>query len=678
MQKEYGITPNYNTFALLIKGYMRSRLDNVVKLLVEEFEKQGNKVEQLVLSPYLSDEEFDRLESITSGKFKNRMGVLNDIALETFLDQGSNNTNELQELKEAEQSVRKEQERMNIGNMNEKQNDTATHNKDGLLKDAESDTLGIKMLKRMLNPLEEGELTDYEKQLRLEHEANEASAHRYEVETSSYRDGELQKRRPAIQKYVSEWIPQVVEQIEAELALCKDEGLMLTPEDRERAVYAPFLRLLPPEQIANITIMETFRMVMARSNVRDNMIPDGSAKMTRVIMTLGTALRTQYHMMELQKKKNSHLLQRGLDLQGLSVSGKLFNMAVRKAQSKVEAGLAKSDWVGEWPRATTVKLGAMLVGILLKVAKIEVTELNEETGQTERKKVPAFEHSFWLSNGYRHGIIKMHLELTSIMARSSYTRILSARHLPMIVPPKPWLSYNIGGYLSFSSLCMRIHNNVEHQKYIKHLSEQGKLGTVLAGLDVLGLTKWAINKRVFTVVRDVWNSGKSLADIPPLELTESEPQRKFAVDVIPAEKFATLSEEQKTTEQQRLDAQYRQAVTDYRRKKANNHSLRCDVNYKVEIAQAFLDRPMYFPHNFDFRGRAYPLPPFFNQMGNDLCRGLITFYDGKKLGARGMFWLKVHLANTYGFDKFSHTDRVKFCDDNWDNIRDSALHPLDG
>ena len=29
---------------------------------------------------------------------------------------------------------------------------------------------------------------------------------------------------------------------------------------------------------------------------------------------------------------------------------------------------------------------------------------------------------------------------------------------------------------------------------------------------------------------------------------------------------------------------------------------------------------MYFPHNLDFRGRVYPIPPHLNHMGADLSR----------------------------------------------------------
>lgn len=60
---------------------------------------------------------------------------------------------------------------------------------------------------------------------------------------------------------------------------------------------------------------------------------------------------------------------------------------------------------------------------------------------------------------------------------------------------------------------------------------------------------------------------------------------------------------------------------------------------------------MFFPHNMDFRGRAYPIPPTLNHLGNDLCRGLLMFDEAKPLGERGWRWLKIHLANLYGYDK---------------------------
>jgi DNA-directed RNA polymerase len=87
---------------------------------------------------------------------------------------------------------------------------------------------------------------------------------------------------------------------------------------------------------------------------------------------------------------------------------------------------------------------------------------------------------------------------------------------------------------------------------------------------------------------------------------------------------------------------------------------------------------MYFPHNMDFRGRAYPIPPTLNHLGNDLCRGLLQFDVAKPLGPSGYRWLKIHLANLHGYDKHSFTERENYVMENMDNIFDSADKPLNG
>lgn len=91
----------------------------------------------------------------------------------------------------------------------------------------------------------------------------------------------------------------------------------------------------------------------------------------------------------------------------------------------------------------------------------------------------------------------------------------------------------------------------------------------------------------------------------------------------------------------------------------------------------FIGETLYFPHNMDFRGRAYPVPPHLNHIGDDLSRGLLKFGESKPLGESGLRWLKIHLANLYGFDKASFTERAEFTMTHLDDIYDSAEKPLD-
>lgn len=84
------------------------------------------------------------------------------------------------------------------------------------------------------------------------------------------------------------------------------------------------------------------------------------------------------------------------------------------------------------------------------------------------------------------------------------------------------------------------------------------------------------------------------------------------------------------------------------------------------------------PHNLDFRGRAYPIPPHLSHIGDDLSRGLLKYAEAKPLGERGLRWLKIHLANLVGYDKASFDERVDFVHEHMEDIYDSAEKPLDG
>jgi DNA-directed RNA polymerase, mitochondrial len=128
---------------------------------------------------------------------------------------------------------------------------------------------------------------------------------------------------------------------------------------------------------------------------------------------------------------------------------------------------------------------------------------------------------------------------------------------------------------------------------------------------------------------------------------------------------------------------------------------------KLNQARKFRDLDkIYFPYNLDFRGRACkfvhlccdsishnilfcvltirfvwleridPIPPHLSNVGSDLCRGMLTFAQAKPLGKRGLFWLKVHLANFAGKDKMSFEKRAAYIDDNMENVKASVANPF--
>jgi len=58
-------------------------------------------------------------------------------------------------------------------------------------------------------------------------------------------------------------------------------------------------------------------------------------------------------------------------------------------------------------------------------------------------------------------------------------------------------------------------------------------------------------------------------------------------------------------------------------------------------------------------------------------RGLLMFAEAQPLDECGLWWLKIHLANLYGYNKGNFDRRVKFAMDHLKDIYDSAENPLD-
>jgi len=154
-------------------------------------------------------------------------------------------------------------------------------------------------------------------------------------------------------------------------------------------------------------------------------------------------------------------------------------------------------------------------------------------------------------------------------------------------------------------------------------------------------------------------------------------------------------------------------VRNIKKENAERHSQRCDIELKlavriflyvllVQLPYVCSDKLMsrdvdfyiweqvarkmreeegfYYPHNLDFRGRAYPMHPHLNHLGSDLCRGILEFAEGRPLRKSGLRWLKVHLANLYagGVDKLSYEAREAFTENHMDDVFDSADRPLEG
>lgn len=427
--------------------------------------------------------------------------------------------------------------------------------------------------------------------------------------------------------------------------------------EKERCLYGPFLQLLPVERTSAITILTCMNTISSR---RD----DVGVPIAKMVMSIGQSIQDECITETIRTEGNRNPSKKIKDHSQRRLLKYLIKE--RQSQASISRLLGLTD-VGEdkfgpfqWTLSIKARLGAILLSHLINTAKMDVSFRDPQTGVEHRESQRVFLHSHQHHKGRLHGIIRFNKAMYEKLSKDPVPWALS-KHMPMLVEPRPWKSFREGAFFEHRGEAVRIKDGDDHSRhYATAASDNGDMDQIYSGLDVLARTAWRINRQVFEVMLTVWNSGDELGKLAPENPSVDIPPE-------PPESAGDIARRRWMREIKGIE-NYKRGVK----------SQRCFQNFQLEIARTYVDETFYFPHNIDFRGRAYPMVPFFNHMGADPTRGLLMFCRGKELGERGLRWLKIHLANLYGFDKASFEERRKFTEDHLSEILDSATNPLDG
>jgi DNA-directed RNA polymerase len=427
-----------------------------------------------------------------------------------------------------------------------------------------------------------------------------------------------------------------------------------------RLEYGPFLESLKPDKVAAIAIMTTLQYTMT-AGMKDD-IKDG-IKIAPLADKIGIYMEAECTAAQdpiFHKAANARVVASKYRSRVLS------RMLLKQCASKSnpdDSALPGSQYDRRsWPSTVKVQLGALLLSKLVETAKVATIVSRNSLGKSQMGSEPAFKHVLEHEKGKIFGKIQAHPELIKkLMKEPTRSNIGMGGHLPMLTEPLPWTGFKKGGYVRYATSFMRTKGGDHIQKmYAEAAIEKGDMDQVFAGINILSKTAWRINKTVLAVMTEAWNTGKAIAEIPA-----ENPEIDF-----PPEPDASAGVPERL--------KWRRLIQRLEGERAGFHSQRCYQNLQLEVARAFANEKFYYPHNIDFRGRAYPIPPYLNHMGADNARGLLMFDNGKALGSTGLKWLKVHLANVYGYDKASLSEREQFATDHLEDVYDSANNPLNG
>jgi DNA-directed RNA polymerase len=440
------------------------------------------------------------------------------------------------------------------------------------------------------------------------------------------------------QKLLLDWFTPLKEAIEEEKEMVKAKKSGI-----DRSIYGPHLLLLESDTLAVITMHEFVNLALVE--------PRG-IKVVRVATAIGRAVENEVRMKWLAETVDDKW--KKITKEDAPAYEK--NRRARQAQRDAEEDMG-------WDSKIVVKVGASLLVKLMETAKVRLPREEVDGKMIGGESVDAFIHGYIFQYPRRYGVLRCHEQVyKSIMEGNLVRAAPNPRYLPMVVEPQPWASHNEGGYLKLSSMIMRTRGSNGQIAALKKC----EMPQVMEGLNSLSQVRWQINSPILDVIQKLWEDGGAICGLPPRADFEF-PDEPMEDEIEEGGDFEAAS------------MSHNKLVSKLKKANRDLHSLRCDVKLKLQVAQEFRQyEKIYFPYNIDFRGRAYPIPPNLNHLGNDICRGLLMFADKKPLGEDGLQWMKIHLANLFGKDKMSFAMRIQYMDGMLDQVRDSAYKPLNG
>lgn len=473
------------------------------------------------------------------------------------------------------------------------------------------------------------------KQLQLEHEAYTEGERRFiknlerQTERGELADNQVAKPLmqtlvPKIAQAVKEWH----EGPDGKLSTSRPSVAFTMLSTEEKAVKDRSMRISC--ESAAVIILK----VILSKLVKPEGIP-----ITPMASAIGRTLEDEIRFGRIRDKEKEHFkkaIADNLNKRAGASYKKAYMQAVEA--SMLEQGQLEDAW-GTWSPTEAVHVGIKMLEIVIQSTQlVELKRYGAGNAATDVEMVHLSD--FWVKKMAQRGF-----SLAGI----------APVYQPCVVPPKPWTGVVGGGYWAKGRRplpLIRLGSKSAVARY-----EDVYMPEVYDAVNIIQNTPWKVNKKVLDVV----NMVEKLNNTPIDDIPQMEPLKP--------EDYAGETEEE-------LKAWKKAAAGIYRREKARQ-SRRLSLSFIVNQANKFSQfKAIWFPYNMDWRGRVYAVP-MFNPQGNDMQKGLLTLAVGKPIGADGFKWLKVHGANCAGVDKVTFEERIKWVEDNHENIMAAAKAPMD-
>ena len=289
------------------------------------------------------------------------------------------------------------------------------------------------------------------------------------------------------------------------------------------------------------------------------------------------------------------------------------------------------QWVS-WTRVDRIKLGTWLLDCIMETSGWFYKDMRQEGRRRVNYIIPTPEF----------------MEIKDKVMQES--ELFAPLAWPMLIEPNDW-GEKPGGYLL--NEVMRGHEMVRHGQ---SPCIQGE--TPIAFLNKIQKVAYQLNYFTVNVAEQLCEKGISVGKFIPIVEVPLPPKPPDIAD---------NKDSRKT---------YRRAAAEVMNTNASAFRRSCRTRMTMEAVKKFWGKEFYLPWSFDYRGRAYPIPAFLTPQDTDFGKSLIKFAKGSVIKGNACDWLSFQCATTYGLDKATWEERLKWTEDNLFTVTRVAVDPI--
>lgn len=308
----------------------------------------------------------------------------------------------------------------------------------------------------------------------------------------------------------------------------------------------------------------------------------------------------------------------------------------------------------DWSMTDRVGVGALVISLLMEVCDlVEIETVVEPRGRCKKYIVPTKECILWVEK------------------HDGFAELICPDRMPALIQPADWTGPFEGGFWSprLRHMTPMVKRTGGAKGVRRGLLEEAVMPQVLTALNGLQATPWRLNGHVLEIMKEVFSKNLEIGmprsepyDIPTSPLSEDDKPGEWG-DKDP-KKIAFVEWKATARELHNMEAE----------RVSKSRALIRTMRLASELENK---EKFYYVYQCDFRGRIYCATTGLSPQGTDHSKALLTFARSEPLGERGLYWLKVHGANKFGYDKCGYDERVNWIDADHDTWMDVAANPLD-